>query len=193
MSLYSVSHTRQLNIMFKIVYMLQLRTRRYLRTTGACSSGLELAVISSKCKEPVFQSPFTSLSPRAFLQTRLVIMIILHKKSLLNTFFSCNQAALWMVFSARPSRLFDYVPITVSSWNFSRVITNDHSDVHAKGQGDRSKVEVTEVNTQLNRFRTVTPVWIHMWWWNDAKRLMLLGRGALLFFNVIRQISTSYT
>ena len=28
----------------------------------------------------------------------------------------------------------------------------------------RSKVKVTEVNTQLNRFRTVTPVWIHIWW-----------------------------
>ena len=31
----------------------------------------------------------------------------------------------------------------------------------------RSKVEVTEVTTQFNRFRTVTPVWIHIWWWND--------------------------
>ena len=27
----------------------------------------------------------------------------------------------------------------------------------------RSKVEVTEVTTQLNRFRTVTPVWMHIW------------------------------
>ena len=32
------------------------------------------------------------------------------------------------------------------------------SDVHAKGQGHRSKVKVTEVNTQLSRFRTLTPV-----------------------------------
>ena len=38
------------------------------------------------------------------------------------------------------------------------VITSDKSDVHAKGQGQRSKVKVTEVTTQLNRFRTVTPV-----------------------------------
>ena len=30
----------------------------------------------------------------------------------------------------------------------------------------RSKVKVTEVNTQLNRFGTVTQVWIHIWWWN---------------------------
>ena len=53
----------------------------------------------------------------------------------------------------------------------SGVITNDRSDVHAKGKGQRSKVKVTEVNTQLSRFRTVTPVWIHIWWWNDAQSL----------------------
>ena len=74
---------------------------------------------------------------------------------------------------------------------FSGVITNDQSKVHAKGQGQRSKVKVTEVTTQLNRFRTVTPVWIHIWWWNDAYSLMLLTRGALLFFKVIHQISRS--
>ena len=73
---------------------------------------------------------------------------------------------------------------------FSGVITNGQSKVHAKGQ--RSKVKVTEVTTQLNRFRTVTPVWIHIWWWNDAYSLMLLRRGALLFFKVILQISRSH-
>ena len=75
---------------------------------------------------------------------------------------------------------------------FSGVITNDQSKVHAKGQGQRSKVKVTEVTTQLNRFRTVTPVWIHIWWWNDAYSLMLFRRDALLFFKVIRQISRSH-
>ena len=63
--------------------------------------------------------------------------------------------------------------------NNSGVITNDQSDVHAKGQGQKSEVKVTEVTTQLNRFRTVTPVWIHIWWWNDAYSLMLLRRGAI--------------
>ena len=91
------------------------------------------------------------------------------------------------------SHLFDYVPIIVSSWNFQELlpITNDQSKVHAKVQGQRSKV--TEVTTQLNRFRTVTPVWIHIWWWNDAYSLMLLRRVALLFFKVIRQISRSHS
>ena len=75
---------------------------------------------------------------------------------------------------------------------FSGVITKDQGKVHAKGQGQRLKVKVTEVTTQLNRFRTVTPVWIHLWRWNDTYSLMLLRRGALLFLKVIRQISRSH-
>ena len=77
---------------------------------------------------------------------------------------------------------------------FSGVTTNNRSDVHAKGQGQTSKVKVTEVKTQLSHFRTVTPGWIHIWWWDDAQSLMLLRRGALLlFFKVIRQISRSHS
>ena len=75
---------------------------------------------------------------------------------------------------------------------FSGVITNDRSDVHANGQGQRSKVKVTELKTKFKRFRTVTLVLIHIWWWNDAHSLMLLRRGALLFFKVIHQISRSH-
>ena len=75
---------------------------------------------------------------------------------------------------------------------FSGVITSDKSDVHAKGHSQRSKVKVTEVTAQLNRFWTVTPVWIHIWWWNDAYSLILLRRGALLVFKVICQISRSH-
>ena len=75
---------------------------------------------------------------------------------------------------------------------FSGVITKDQGKVHAKGQGQRSKVKVTEVTTEINRFRTVTPVWIHVWWWHDKYSLMVLRRGALLFFKVIRQISRSH-
>ena len=120
-----------------------------------------------------------------------------------SSFFSCNQAAIWLVQSVclsvcpsvspsvRPSVCPSVTPFSPCSHHriimkFSGVITNDKSDVHATGQGQRSKVKVTEVNTQLNRFRTVT--WIHIWWWNDAYSLMILRRGALLFFKVIRQI-----
>ena len=76
---------------------------------------------------------------------------------------------------------------------FSGVITMVKSDFHAKGQGQRSKVKVTEVNTQLSRFRTLTPGWIHIWRWNHAHIWKQHRRGALLFFKVIRQISRSHS
>ena len=108
-----------------------------------------------------------------------------------------KQLYKWYFLSVRPSVCLSVTPFWLCSHHriimkFSGVITNDQSKVHAKGQGQRWKVKVTEVTTQLNRFRTVTPVWIHIWWWNDAYSLMLLRRGALLFFKVIRQISRSH-
>ena len=111
--------------------------------------------------------------------------------------FSCDQAALWMVQSVCLSVRLSVTPFWLCSHHriimkFSGVFTNDKSDVHVKGQGQRSKVKVTEVNTQLNHFRTVTPLWIHIWWWNDAYSLMMLRRGALLFVKVIHQISRSH-
>ena len=127
----------------------------------------------------------------------LGISHILH--SALVYFFSCDQAAIWLVQSVcpsvRPSVRPSVTPFSPCShhriiMNFSGVITK--SDVHAKGQGQKSKVKVTEVNTQLNCFQTVTLVWIHIWWWNDAYSLMMLRRGALLFFMVICQISRSH-
>ena len=63
--------------------------------------------------------------------------------------FSCDQAALQMVFSVRPSvclsvcpsHLFDYVPIIVSSWNFQELIpvteVTSMQKVKVKGQGHR--------------------------------------------------------
>ena len=75
---------------------------------------------------------------------------------------------------------------------FSGVITMVRSDVHAKGEGQRSKVKVTEVNTQLSPFRTLTPIWIHIWLWNHAHSWKQHRRGALLFFKVIHQISKSH-
>ena len=95
--------------------------------------------------------------------------------------------------SVRPSVCPSVTPFWLCSHDriimkFSGVITSDRSDVHAKGQGQRSKVKVTEVNTQLSHFRTVTPAWIEIWWWNDAQSLMLLRRGALLFLAATKQL-----
>ena len=75
---------------------------------------------------------------------------------------------------------------------FLRVITMVRSDVHAKGQGQRSKVKVTEVNTQLSRFRTLTPVWIHIWQWNHAHSWNQHRRGALLFLAATKQLYKWY-
>ena len=119
--------------------------------------------------------------------------------------FSCDQAAIWLVQSVRPSVRLSVRPsvrLSVTPFSpcshhriiikFSGVITMVKSDVHAKGQGQRSKVKVTEVNTQLSRFRTLTPVWIHIWQWNHAHSWKQHRRGALLFFKVIHQISRSH-
>ena len=77
------------------------------------------------------------------------------------------------------------------SW-YHHEIFNDRSDVYPKVQGQRSKVKVTEVKTQISRFGTITPVWFHIWWWNDTQSLILFMSGALLIFKVIGQISGSH-
>ena len=101
--------------------------------------------------------------------------------------FMIKQLYEWCSLSIRLSVCLSVTPFWL--WSDHRiitkvpgVITNDKSYVHAEGQGQRSKVMVTDVITQLSRFRTVTPVWIHIWWGNDAQSLMLLRRGALFFF-----------
>ena len=117
--------------------------------------------------------------------------------ALIGDIFSCDQAALRTLLSVCLSVRPSILPISLCSHHriirkFSGVITIDRRDLQARGQGQRSKVKVTEVMTPLSRFRTVTPVWIHIWWWNDTHSLMLLRRGALLFIKFIRQISRSH-
>ena len=71
--------------------------------------------------------------------------------------FSCDQAAVWLVqsvrlsvrLSDRPSVRLSVTPFSPCSHHriimkFSGVITMVKSDVHAKGQGQRSKVKVTD-------------------------------------------------
>ena len=76
-------------------------------------------------------------------------------KLLLLLIFSCDQAALWMVFSVRLSvclsvcpsvrlsHLFDYVPIIVSSWNFQELShwTRVRSMQKVKVRGQRSRLQ----------------------------------------------------
>ena len=63
----------------------------------------------------------------------------------LKSIFSCDQAALQMVFSVRLSvrlsHLFDYVPIIVSLWNFQELLpmTKVRSMQKVKVRGQRSR------------------------------------------------------
>ena len=53
-------------------------------------------------------------------------------------------------------------------------------------------MDISPISTQIERFWTVNPVWIHQWIWNDAQSLTWYRRSALLFFKVIHQISRSH-
>ena len=78
--------------------------------------------------------------------------------------------------SVRPSsHLFDNITVIVSYY---------HWQMWCPCKRSRSKV--TEVMTPYSCFRTVTPVWIHIWWWWCTKL------GALLFSKVIHQILRSH-
>ena len=128
------------------------------------------------------------ISRKKFLYFSEILLFLAATKQLYKWYFPSLSVCLPVCLSVTLFWLCSHHRIIMKFWG---VITSDQSKVHAKGQGQRSKVKVTEVTTQLNRFRTVTPVWIHIWWWNDAYSLMLLRRGALLFFKVICQISRS--
>ena len=138
-------------------------------------------------------SPLLSMPPIHTLNLEDTLLLgVWVLQSSQNSIFSCNQAALWMVQSIRLfvspsaclSHLFHYVANIYSSWNFQELLPM--TEVMSI-----QKVKVAEVKTPFIPFRAVTPVWIHIWWWNDAQSLMLLRRGALLLFKVIHQISRS--
>ena len=71
-------------------------------------------------------------------------------------FFSCDQAALQMVFSVRLSvrlsHLFDYVHIIVSSWNFQELLpmTKVRSMQKVKVRGQRSRSQWSQPNLTVS-------------------------------------------
>ena len=111
--------------------------------------------------------------------------------------FSCDQAALCMVQSVRLSVCLSVTPIFTMfpSSYLHKTFTNYYQWQKwcpCKRWTSEVKGQDTEVMTQLSRFRTVTRVWVHILWWNDAQSFMLLRRGATLFFNIICQFSRSH-
>ena len=88
--------------------------------------------------------------------------LILRRRGYLYVLAATKQLYKWYFPSVCPSVHHTFLTMFPSSYHHKIFRCYDQSKVHAEGQGQRSKVKVTEVTTQLNRFRTVTPVWIHI-------------------------------
>ena len=109
--------------------------------------------------------------------------------------FSCDQAALWVFMSVRlsiclsicPSGCLSYLFHCASSviallWDFQELLPLKKSDVHSKGQGQRSRSQrAKQFFPQCGRFWTVTPVWMNRWLRNYAQSLKWCRRGAIFF------------
>ena len=66
--------------------------------------------------------------------------------------------------SVRPAVYLSVCPSVCHTFlTFLRVITQTEVTSMQKFKVRGKKVKVTEVNTQLSRFRTVPQVWIHKW------------------------------
>ena len=122
-----------------------------------------------------------------WLITHPILQQVEWKATLPGELFGCDLAALWMGQSVCPSVCPSFTPFSLCSYHriimqFSGVIANGRSNVHANGQGQRSKVKFTEAKTQFSHSRTVTPVLIHTWQWNIAQSLAWLRRGAPFVF-----------
>ena len=79
-------------------------------------------------------------------------LCLLHKLYI----FSCDQAARWMDFSVCPSVCLSVTPFWLCSHHriimkLSGVITTDQGNVHAKGQGQRSRSQRLQPNLAVSR------------------------------------------
>ena len=121
---------------------------------------------------------------------KILIVLINHwlsTKMVPSTIFSCNQAALRTLLSVRLTPL-EQCPSHRIIMNFQELLpltkVMSTQKVQVKSQRSMSQ-RSRQILPQFGCFRTVTPVWIYQWLWNDAQSLELHRRGALLFFNVI--------
>ena len=185
----------------------------------------------SKLKLPGFPSYLESYKVNQYelVYSIFSLLFIWFYSNTITFLAATKQLYEWYLLSVCPSVRLSVTPFWLCSHHriimkFSGVITLDQGKVHAKGQGQRSKVKVTEVTTQIfvsglelqfeftyddkiihiawcclgevpycfsrssvkfqghtalkspnltqiGRFRTVTPVWIHQWLWNAAQSL----------------------
>ena len=92
--------------------------------------------------------------------------------------FGCDQAALWKLLSVRlsvrsseclsvrPSACYTFFTMFLSSYHHGIFWSYYHGQTWCpcKDQGQRLKIKVTQVKSQFSLIRTVTQVWIHIWW-----------------------------
>ena len=100
----------------------------------------------------------------------------------------------WFSLSIRPSdrlsacmsHIFLYVSIIVSSWNLQELLpsTEVMSMQKVKVRGQRSRSQRLKI--QLNRFRTVTPVGIHIWWWNWRRQAIIWTNAGIMLIGPLR-------
>ena len=109
--------------------------------------------------------------------------------------FSCDQAAIWLVQSVRPSVCLSVCP-SVRHTFFTMFPSSYHREIFRSYYHSQKwcpcKSSRSEVKGQGHRGQHPTPVWIHIWQWNHAHSWKQHRIGALLFFKVIRQISRSH-
>ena len=121
-------------------------------------------IILFKSRQNLFGLLFSSSANRLilfpwYIRFALYTAFLNHRLSRIYSF--CLSVCLSVLLSVTPFWLCSHHCIIMK---FSGVITKDRGNVHAKGKGSRSKVKLTEITTQLSRFRTVTPVLIQIWW-----------------------------
>ena len=81
------------------------------------------------------------------------------------------------------------------SWHHHEIFRSDcqwQKWCWCKSSRSEVKSQVTEVKTQISGFGTITPVWFHILWWNDAQSLILFRSSALVIFKVICKIWRSH-
>ena len=77
------------------------------------------------------------------------------------------------------------------AWSRIAGVPSCFSMSSVKFQGHTAKT-TCRFSPKLGIFQTLTPVWVRQWLRNDVQSLNQHRRGALLFLNVIRQISRSH-
>ena len=149
----------------------------YRLPTVTCESQCKWFPLSKTTNKTIFQETdiqhccgiLTNTGVRCFLAatkqlydwfSSSVRLVVCRPSVRLSHLFSCDQAALWMVFSVClsvclsvcPSHLFDYVPIIVSSWNLQELLprTRVTSMLKVKVKGERSRSQRSQPNLAVS-------------------------------------------